>query len=127
MTDLTAEAVRSAAAYADSWLAYRQTYLRIPGVQVAILFDGEVVLSAAYGHADVEGDLALTPQHLFRVASHSKTFTATAVMQLVEAGDARARRPGRSLAGLAASTGRGPDPARDARSLQRDVPRQPGQ
>jgi CubicO group peptidase (beta-lactamase class C family) len=86
MTELTAAAVRSAAAYADSWLAYRQAYLRIPGVQVSVLYGDEIVLSAAYGHADVEHDVELTPQHLFRVASHSKTFTATAVMQLVEAG-----------------------------------------
>jgi CubicO group peptidase (beta-lactamase class C family) len=86
MAVLTVGAARSAARYVDSWLAYRQAYLRIPGVQVAILFEDQIVLSAAYGHADVEGDVALTPSHLFRVASHSKTFTATAIMQLVEAG-----------------------------------------
>ena len=31
----------------------------------------------------------LTTKHLFRIASHSKTFTATAVLQLVEAGRLR--------------------------------------
>ncbi len=83
---LTRDAVESAVRYADTWLAYQQTYQRIPGVQAAVLHDGDVVLSSAYGLADVEHGLALTPEHLFRVASHSKTFTATAVMQLVEAG-----------------------------------------
>ena len=33
--------------------------------------------------ADVENDTALLATHLFRIASHSKTFTATAVLQLV--------------------------------------------
>jgi CubicO group peptidase (beta-lactamase class C family) len=34
----------------------------------------------------VDSDVRLTEQHLFRIASHSKTFTATAALQLVERG-----------------------------------------
>ena len=57
---------------------------------------GEVLLSSAHGFArlpetngeDDPGE-PLTTAHLFRIASHSKTFTATAVMQLVEAGTLR--------------------------------------
>jgi CubicO group peptidase (beta-lactamase class C family) len=89
VAQLTGEAVRSAVAYLDSWLAYQQVYLRVPGVQAAVLFDHEIVLSTAHGRADVENDVPLTTEHLFRVASHSKTFTATAVMQLVEGGSLR--------------------------------------
>ncbi len=37
----------------------------------------------------MENDTALTEQHLFRIASHSKTFTATAILQLVDAGALR--------------------------------------
>ncbi len=83
---MTAESVRSALAYLDSWLEFRQSYLRIPGVQVAVLFDGELVFSKAYGWADLSAQVPLATDHHFRVASHSKTFTATAVLQLVEAG-----------------------------------------
>lgn len=89
MTDLTREAVRSAAAYLDAWFSFRQGHLRVPGVQAAVLYDDEIVLSGAYGKADVERDVTLTSRHLFRVASHSKTFTATAVLQLFEAGRLR--------------------------------------
>ncbi len=83
------DVIADAAAYADRWLAFRQHALRVPGVQAAVLVGSELVLSTAHGHADLEADTALTPAHLFRIASHSKTFTATAVLQLVEAGRLR--------------------------------------
>lgn len=81
-----AAAVRTAMEYYDTWLAFRQQYLRVPGVQVAVRIGDREVLAKSYGLADVERNVALTDAHLFRVASHSKTFTATAVMQLVERG-----------------------------------------
>jgi CubicO group peptidase (beta-lactamase class C family) len=90
---LTREVAQGALAYADRWLAFRQTYLRVPGVQAAVLLDDEMLLSRAYGSADVEAGVPLTTDHLFRVASHSKTFTATAVLQLVEAGRLRLDDP----------------------------------
>jgi CubicO group peptidase (beta-lactamase class C family) len=89
MTKLTGALVADVARYFDSWLAFRQRYDRVPGIQAAVLYDGDLVLSTAHGEADVESHTALTPRHLFRVASHSKTFTATAVLQLVERGSLR--------------------------------------
>src|SRR4051794_32218073 len=93
MSELSREAVQSAMAYADTWLAYQQSHLRVPGVQAAALFGDELVLSRSYGYADGEAGLELTEDHLFRVASHSKTFTATAVLQLVEQGTLRLDDP----------------------------------
>ncbi len=75
--------------YVESWIAYRAWKLRVPGVQYAVWFDGRVQLSGAVGLADVETSTPLTTRHLFRIASHSKTFTATAVLQLLEAGRLR--------------------------------------
>lgn len=89
----TVDQIRSAVSYLDSWLSFRQRYLRIPGVQAAVLFGDEIVFSGAYGLADVEAGTAMTPRHLFRIASHSKTFTATAVFQLLEAGELRLDDP----------------------------------
>ena len=86
---LTASAVHDATRYADTWLAHRRRALRVPGVQAAVWFGDGLVLSSAHGVADVRSGAALTPDHLFRIASHSKTFTATAVLQLVEAGRLR--------------------------------------
>jgi len=75
--------------YYDSWLAFNQRYQRIPGIQVAVHTGDGIAFSRAYGLADVENAVPLTEQHLFRIASHSKTFTATAVFQLVEQGRLR--------------------------------------
>jgi len=53
---------------------------------VSISHRGELLLNEVYGYADLEALIEMTPDHLFRIASHSKTFTATAIMQLKEAG-----------------------------------------
>ncbi|MBA8794195.1 CubicO group peptidase (beta-lactamase class C family) [Friedmanniella endophytica] len=70
----------------DRWLAYRVWHSRVPGAQVAVGVAGRVLLSRAYGFAELETRTPLTPQHLFRIASHSKTFTSTVVLKLVEQG-----------------------------------------
>lgn len=89
MGELERTAVLDACRYADSWLAFRLGYERMPGVQVAVLHDDEVLLSSAHGVSSELTGEALRTDHLFRVASHSKTFTATAVMQFVERGRLR--------------------------------------
>lgn len=86
---LAPAAVTEALAYAEDWLAFRQRYLRQPGVQAAVWYDGALALSTAYGLADVETGTRLTRRHLFRIASHSKPVTATLVLQLVDRGALR--------------------------------------
>ncbi|MHB8529341.1 MAG: serine hydrolase domain-containing protein [Caulobacteraceae bacterium] len=55
-----------------------------PGCVIAVVHGGEIVLDAAFGQADVGAGEALTPRFRFRVASHSKSFTAAAIMKLRE-------------------------------------------
>jgi CubicO group peptidase (beta-lactamase class C family) len=81
--------LKGALNYVDSWLEYRVWKLKTPGAQVAVWFDGKLQFSKAYGFSNIHTGEALTTSHLFRVASHSKTFAATAMMQLVEAGKLR--------------------------------------
>jgi CubicO group peptidase (beta-lactamase class C family) len=83
---LSRSLVEDAAAYAGEWVEYRQRSALVPGVCVAIRHEDDVVLSRAFGMADVEGAIPLRTDHGFRIASHSKTFTATALMLLVEHG-----------------------------------------
>jgi CubicO group peptidase (beta-lactamase class C family) len=89
VNDIEHSALRDGVAYADRWLEYRREFRDIPGLVVAIRYDGELLLSKAYGKAKIEGHVAMTSEHIFRIASHSKTFTATAIMQLVEQGRLR--------------------------------------
>jgi CubicO group peptidase (beta-lactamase class C family) len=81
--------VEDAARYAADWVGYRQRTQRIPGVSFAIAHDGDLIASHAIGKADLEADVDLRTDHTFRIASHSKTFTATAILLLVERGQLR--------------------------------------
>jgi CubicO group peptidase (beta-lactamase class C family) len=58
----------------------------VPGVSVAVIEDGRVILTQGYGLADVENNVAATADTVYRIASLSKPITATAAMKLVEAG-----------------------------------------
>ena len=59
----------------------------VPGMAISVAKKGDLVLSKGYGWADVEQQVIVDPaQTKFRIASISKTLTADAIMQLVEAG-----------------------------------------
>lgn len=82
-------AVREVAGPVLAWIDLRRRMLRVPGVQVCVRIGEEVLIDGASGVADVEQGTVLTTDHLFRVASHSKTFAATALMILLERGQVR--------------------------------------
>lgn len=56
------------------------------GLAVAVVKKGEIVYSRSFGLKDVETQTPLSTNDIFRIASISKSFTVTALMQLVEAG-----------------------------------------
>lgn len=78
------EALEHSIGFIKSWLQLRYENEDIPGFVVAIAHKGQILMNEAYGYADLEQAIKMTPQHVFRIASHSKTFTATAVMLLAE-------------------------------------------
>ncbi len=57
-----------------------------PGAAIAIIRDGGFICRKAYGLADLEWRTPLQPDCVFRIASLTKQFTATAVMMLEERG-----------------------------------------
>jgi serine beta-lactamase-like protein LACTB len=57
-----------------------------PGVSAAAVVNGEHVWSEGFGMADLENNVPVTPQTLFRLGSVSKPITATAAMHLWEQG-----------------------------------------
>ena len=90
-----------ALAYIPQWFDYQITALGLPGASLAVAHDGRVALAHTIGVANLDTGEKLTPAHRFRVASHSKAFTAVAVMKLVEAGRLRLDdRAGQHVAGL---------------------------
>jgi len=55
----------------------------VVGLSVAVVKDNKVIYNHSFGFMDVEKQLSLTNKSIFRIASISKSFTTTAIMQLV--------------------------------------------
>lgn len=72
----------SLAEYAEQSLQTAQ----LPGVAVAIVKNGKIVLERGFGFANLESKTPMTPSSVLVVGSLSKTITGTALMQMVEAG-----------------------------------------
>ena len=59
---------------------------RAPALSVAIVLDGGLSWAKGFGFADPDNKIPATPTTVYRLASITKSITATAVMQLVEQG-----------------------------------------
>jgi len=55
------------------------------GLSVAVVKNGKLTYTHSFGLKNVENNTPLTDESIFRIASISKSFSATAIMQLVEA------------------------------------------
>jgi len=61
-------------------------YVSGPGYSVIVARQGKIVYHDAIGLADVEHNIAIRPEHIFRIGSITKQFTAIAILQLIEQG-----------------------------------------
>jgi CubicO group peptidase (beta-lactamase class C family) len=75
--------------YIPRWLDFQMQASQQPGCLMAIAHRETLVLERAFGAANLKTGEALTPRHRFRVASHTKSFTAAGVMKLREQGKLR--------------------------------------
>jgi CubicO group peptidase (beta-lactamase class C family) len=57
----------------------------VMGMSVAVVKNSNIIYKNSFGLNDVVSNSALTDDNIFRIASISKSFSATAIMQLVEA------------------------------------------
>lgn len=80
--DLTAAELRTLAGIAEAFMQRHD----IPGMGIAIAHGDRIAYQAAFGLADRIEGTPLTTAHRFRIASISKSITATAVFRLVEDG-----------------------------------------
>jgi CubicO group peptidase (beta-lactamase class C family) len=83
--NLAQEAPASEFATTDRYIAEAMAEWRIPGLSVAVVRGDEIIYLKGYGTADSSGR-PMTPQTPIWLASLSKSITATAIMQLAEAG-----------------------------------------
>ncbi|HXJ77869.1 MAG TPA: serine hydrolase domain-containing protein [Candidatus Methylomirabilis sp.] len=86
---MNSPSLAAALEYIPRWLDFQMRMSQQPGCIIAIAHRDRIVLECAYGHADLATREALTPRHRFRVASHSKSFTAAGVLRLREQGRLR--------------------------------------
>lgn len=85
-------ATRSAVATESTAAAEIEAYLDSvydpaePGAAVLVSRGGETILRDAYGMADLELGVELRPEHVFRIGSITKQFTAVGILLLAEEG-----------------------------------------
>src|SRR5436190_9456298 len=72
--------------YIGRWMDFQMRMSEQPGCVIAIAHKSRIVLEQAFGHADLARGTRLTPRHRFRVASHSKSYTAAGALKLREQG-----------------------------------------
>lgn len=70
----------------DAYVARVLETFKVPGVAVAIVKDGRVVMARGFGVKKLGGGSVVTPRTRFGIASNTKLFTATALGILVEDG-----------------------------------------
>ncbi len=70
----------------DDYIQTQMQQQHIPGLSLAVVTNGAVLKTAAYGLANVELGVPVRTDTVFQIQSVTKTFTATAIMMLVEEG-----------------------------------------
>ena len=79
-------ALASAQRLFTAWLNYRLAYRDQHGVAVAIIADQQLLWTTGFGYANIGLQEPAQSSTIFRVASITKLFTATAIMQLRDQG-----------------------------------------
>lgn len=64
-----------------------------PGLAYALVYGNEVIHIGTFGVTDVEQQIPVTPQSVFRIASMTKSFVAAAILQLRDQGELRLDDP----------------------------------
>ncbi len=77
----------------DSWIDATAKSREQPGLSVGVVYDQDLIWAKGYGFADAQKKVPATPATLYRIASISKLFTSTAILQLRDAGKLRLDDP----------------------------------
>ena len=75
----------------DSWVVATAATREQPGLSIGVVHDQDLIWAKGYGFADLQKKTPATPGTLYRIASISKLFTSTAIIQLRGARQAATR------------------------------------
>ncbi|MGD8868628.1 MAG: serine hydrolase [Gemmatimonadales bacterium] len=70
----------------DAYIVQVMEEWKVPGLAIAVVRDGEVILSKGFGHRDVDEQRPVTDRTLFAIGSISKSFTVTLLGMLEDEG-----------------------------------------
>lgn len=79
-------AVRDAARLFEAWAEAQLRFRGQPSISVGVIHDQTLVYAKGFGYRDVEKKIPATPDTIYRIGSITKLFTATAILQLRDAG-----------------------------------------
>ena len=77
----------------DKWTIHSMQQKHLPGLALGLVYQGDLLWGKGYGVANIETGKPVTLDTRFRIASISKTFTATGILQLRDAGKLRLDDP----------------------------------
>jgi CubicO group peptidase (beta-lactamase class C family) len=77
----------------EAWIDSQMAYRGLPGMSVGIVYNQDLIWSKGFGYSDVDNKTPATPKTIYRMASVTKLFTATAIMQLRDEGKLRLDDP----------------------------------
>jgi CubicO group peptidase (beta-lactamase class C family) len=83
---LAALAVSASADQLDDYIKSEMTRQNVPGMTIAVVKDGKIIRTGAYGKADLELDVPMNEDNIFEIGSITKQFTAALVLQMMEEG-----------------------------------------
>ncbi|MDM7921940.1 MAG: serine hydrolase domain-containing protein [Pyrinomonadaceae bacterium] len=70
----------------DQYIKDHMATEKIPGISVAVMREGKIVLAKGYGLANIEHNAPVKPETIFQSGSVGKAFTVFAIMMLVDEG-----------------------------------------
>ena len=86
LLSISALAQEAVSTKVDEYIRTEMQAQQIPGLALAVIKDGQIVIAKGYGLANVEHQVPVKPETIFQSGSTGKQFTSTAVMMLVEEG-----------------------------------------
>lgn len=78
--------IASNIALLSAWIELQMAYRGLPGLSIGIVHDQDLIWARGFGLADREAHRPAAADTLYRIASITKLFTATAILQLRDAG-----------------------------------------